>query len=924
MSKTNQQEFSSFNSLPKENIHKYNFRNINHLAQYANTDENLKNLADLLKVDSVKLRALFSPFNTLENSMFCSEKVQQYTFGLSRQPNKKLSGQYVLNDWPNTLSYPKEASVKKYALHFGHEDQKLFPICVSIALGITAQVAFNNEVKFSKKFYDKVVHHEMGTSQPGSCAHYALQAANKWGFCPDNLMPMEPWEEDDNDHTILPSEFAIKAAEKYKIDQGHLCYDSKLAIAIIKSTIAGHHGIPPRPAPIGIPLYSSFNNNYTSTYGEVNCPLPNEKVIGYHAMTAVGYSDDETYPGGGYIVVLNSWGESWASKSVEGAGLCRIPYRYIEEYNEEVSIMLLKSEQLSWSNSQIEYDKSVIHYSEDNPNMTNSPSNLDGHQVSLMGGASKDMLDLKTSNSQVILGKNRFDEDIYWDSEALANQHILLVGSSGETKSNTLKHWIHQQKINQSTDKSFIFDMHGEYPSFCTALYNDGYQAQCVNIAEIGFPFQVLKIDDAIPLDIQLERVLQSIKSSAPQMGNIQISLLREIIKQGLAEQWSNLELRKQLEKIEDHNTRSQIYPFILLLRSDGQSIDEYLQNNLTVFDLSAYQDPRSRAAFVIFTTAQLFHYQEQNFKHLGPENFNAIRLWIEEATTVKEAKQLFSVLFQESRKFKLFGAYITQVLTDIPVYINRNCATKLFFRSAAKDHHELKNKLLPEKVGEAIVQMDEQEYLVKIPLCDIDNLPQVNTKQYAASAKTPQPKVKGIIENSLGINIKKPKYAKQTISSTFSWFNKTKRLGNDNNWKLCFKFSVDDNQIMMDAETGAVVSQLEPYSTMACWQQILTNLPHLVEPNELDHQPKVKALSLCETGLFGYTENGLDIAPFLKDIPQIFLPELTETPPSNAPTFENIQLKPSLVREFRTVVSALWKVTIPPVTEPIYIPIKK
>lgn len=921
MSETNQQEFSSFDSLQQLLIHEHGFRDMNHLAQYANTDENLKNLADLLKINLVELGALFSPFNTLESSMFCSEKAQQYTFGLSCQPNTKLSGQYVLDDWPSTISYPKEASVKKDALYFGHEDQKNLPICVSIALGITAQVAFNNEVKFSKKFYDKVVHHEMGTSQPGSCAHYALQAANKWGFCPDNLMPLEPWEESDNDHTILPTEFTIKVAQKYKLNKGHLCYDSSLAVSIIKSTISGHHGIPPRPAPIGIPLYSSFNNNYTSTYGEVNCPLPNEKIIGYHAMTAVGYSDDETYPGGGYVVVLNSWGESWASRCVEGAGLCRIPYRYLEEYNEEVSIMLLKSEQLSWDSNQIEYDESeTFHHGYVQKTIANIPS-LGVIQKSLIRDTLKN-LDRKTSNSQVILGKNRFDEDIYWDSEALANQHILLVGSSGETKSNTLKHWIHQQKFNQSTDKSFIFDMHGEYPSYCTALHNGDYKAQCVNIAEIGFPFQVLKIDDGIPLDIQLERVLQSIKSSAPQMGNIQISLLREIIKQGLAEQWSNLELRKQLEKIEDHNTRSQIYPFILLLRSDGQTIDEYLQNNLTVFDLSAYQDPRSRAAFVIFTTAQLFHYQEQNFKHLGPENFNSIRLWIEEATTVKEAKQLFSVLFQESRKFKLFGAYITQVLSDIPVYINRNCATKVFFRSAAKDHHELKNKLLPEKIGEAIVQMDEQEYLIQIPLCNIDNLPQVNTKQYAAAANYPPNKVKDIVENSLGINIKKPKYAKQTISSTFSWFNKSKRFESNNSWRLCFKFSVDDQQIIMDAETGAIVSQLEPYSTMACWQHILTNLHYLVEPNELQKQPKVKALSLCETGLFGYTDNGLDIAPFLKNMPQLFLPEFTENIPNDAPTFHVKQLKPSLVREFRSVVSALWKITIPPVAEPIYIPI--
>lgn len=893
-------EFVEFTALQSSLINEQGFRNMQHLAAYADNGENSKQLSELLHIDADSLAAIVAPYKLTQQVLFSATKAESYALGLCKKSTESIQGLQPIIHWPDNTSCPPKADVKEAALAFGVEDQKIHPTCESMAHGVTAQVISGNEVKFSKKFYNKMMHHEMGSSEAGSCAYYALQAIKNWGMCPDALMPYEPWEAYDNDHHVLPNEFILQSAKKYKFNLGYYSHEQSLALPIIKSLISGHVALSPRPIPIGLPLYSSFNNAYTRTYGEVNCPLPDEKLIGYHALTVVGYCQEDSYPGGGYVIVLNSWGEDWANQSEEGAGICRIPYRYIEEHIEELSVMLLASESLPFS----------IQTSESTVNMPLVALNTPNANA--------------VKNNVITIGKSRTGDEISWDSETIPNQHMLFAGSSGETKSNTLKHWLVQQKAAQFTDNNIVFDMHGEYAAFCGAIADTNYKSQFIDVAEFGFPFQVLKAVEGQPFDLQRESILDSIKSSAPQMGNIQISLIRDIIGQGLAEQWTNLELRKQLEKIEDHNTKSQIYPFMLLLRSEGQDIEAFLNNNLTVFDLSAYQDPRSRAAFVIFTTAQLFHHQRHLFYRLGKDNFNAIRIWIEEAKTVKEAKQLLSVLFEQARKFKLFGTYITQVLSDIPTYISRNCATKVLFRSAVKDHNELKHKILPDKIGEAIVQMGEQEHLVQIPLCDIDNTVDVENKRYAVACK-PKKMNTLPIGNNDGIDFLKAKYARydtNNLSQHFKWFAKPTPQ-NIVEWKLCYKFSVDKYHLIMDGQTGAIVMQFEPYQLLTCWQSVILNLSHFVDTAELKGISKSKALRLCETGLFGFTDNGIDVASFLKNVPTILLPDLQSKRPEQAPEFSPELFRHSYLREFRMVVSALWKITLPTVIEPVYIPVK-
>ena len=331
---------------------------------------------------------------------------------------------------------------------------------------------------------------------------------------------------------------------------------------------------------------------------------------------------------------------------------------------------------------------------------------------------------VKTEHSKpsdhILLGHSHEDNPVYWQPELLSNQHALIVGGSGETKTNFAKNIIAQDLLSESNTLHIVHDIHGEYGDLLGHANGSG---SIINIAKVGLPFPILQNIAQQPIDIRLENIIADLRASNPQIGNVQTDVLRKLFQRGMQENWSNLQLRSHLEKLEDLNLKAQIYPFLLLLRSDGIDIDILFQNKLLVFNLSAFQDPKSRAAFVILIGSQIFQYQQTLLLDKHPNEVSAVRVWIEEASVIKGAKPQLTSLFQEARKFHYSATYITQVRSDVPEFVSRNCATQVFFRSAAVDHPDLKKKLLPENLGEAVVRMDEQDMLVKSQLFQpIDN----------------------------------------------------------------------------------------------------------------------------------------------------------------------------------------------------------
>lgn len=75
------------------------------------------------------------------------------------------------------------------------------------------------------------------------------------------------------------------------------------------------------PFVFGFSVYESFESPEVANTGEVPLPPRSEKMIGGHAVVAVGYDDSIQR-----FIVRNSWGPKWGMK-----GYCTMPYAYLTD-----------------------------------------------------------------------------------------------------------------------------------------------------------------------------------------------------------------------------------------------------------------------------------------------------------------------------------------------------------------------------------------------------------------------------------------------------------------------------------------------------------------------------------------------------------------------------------------------------------------
>ena len=77
------------------------------------------------------------------------------------------------------------------------------------------------------------------------------------------------------------------------------------------------------PIVLGISVYESFESAQVAKSGVVPMPASSEKLLGGHAILAVGYHDAEQR-----FIMRNSWGTSWGMQ-----GYFTIPYAYLTDSN---------------------------------------------------------------------------------------------------------------------------------------------------------------------------------------------------------------------------------------------------------------------------------------------------------------------------------------------------------------------------------------------------------------------------------------------------------------------------------------------------------------------------------------------------------------------------------------------------------------
>lgn len=122
----------------------------------------------------------------------------------------------------------------------------------------------------------------------------------------------ETWPYDESKWKSKPSLKAHMEAEKHKISD----YQRLNTLNEMKACLAGGH-----PFVFGFSVYESFDS--VGRNGIVPMPGPTERMVGGHAVTAVGYDDDKKC-----LIVRNSWGVGWGDN-----GYCYMPYEFVTNRN---------------------------------------------------------------------------------------------------------------------------------------------------------------------------------------------------------------------------------------------------------------------------------------------------------------------------------------------------------------------------------------------------------------------------------------------------------------------------------------------------------------------------------------------------------------------------------------------------------------
>ncbi|GCA93247.1 C1 family peptidase [Microcystis aeruginosa] len=209
------------------------------------------------------------------------------------------------------------------------EDQKTIGSCTAHAgVGLVEYFerrAFGKHIDASRLFLYKVTRNLLKwTGDTGAFLRSTMYALTLFGVPPEEYYPYNI-----ADYDKEPSAFCYAFAQSYqaisyyRLDPPGTARDALLAR--IKTELS--KGL---PSMFGFTVYSSINQ--ANTTGKIPYPTRGERVLGGHAIDAVGYDDNlkikNTNPGGlettGALLIRNSWGTGWGS-----AGYGWLPYKYV-------------------------------------------------------------------------------------------------------------------------------------------------------------------------------------------------------------------------------------------------------------------------------------------------------------------------------------------------------------------------------------------------------------------------------------------------------------------------------------------------------------------------------------------------------------------------------------------------------------------
>ncbi|MFN9628874.1 MAG: C1 family peptidase [Cyanobacteriota bacterium] len=223
------------------------------------------------------------------------------------------------------------ASVDLRAFCSKVEDQKDIGSCTAHAgVGLVEyymRKTNNKHIDCSRLFLYKTTRDLLGwKGDTGAYLRSTMQAMVLFGVPPE-----EYWAYDTTKFDVEPSAFlysfagSFKALKYFRLDPAGTSPSNLLTT--IKTNLANS-----LPSMFGFTIYSSYTQASKENKGAIPFPGAGEKIVGGHAVVAVGYNDTikltNKNSGGpttiGALLIRNSWGTGWGD-----GGYGWLPYDYV-------------------------------------------------------------------------------------------------------------------------------------------------------------------------------------------------------------------------------------------------------------------------------------------------------------------------------------------------------------------------------------------------------------------------------------------------------------------------------------------------------------------------------------------------------------------------------------------------------------------